>query len=102
MQILGISIDLSKLDKSKIKEGKNSAKYYDLTVIISDEPNQYGKDVSVIEPQTKEERTAKAAKTYLGNGKVLYTSTQKSPANEPVKVEGEWKHPDKEIDPLPF
>ena len=32
-----------------------------------------GKDVAFMEPQTKEERDAKVAKNYLGNGKVVWT-----------------------------
>jgi hypothetical protein len=70
--IIGVSIDLNKIIKSKIKEGKNGAKYYNLTILVNNDKDQYGNDVAVIEPQSKEEREAKEKKTYIGNGKVIY------------------------------
>lgn len=69
--ILSISIDLTKLDKDKIIEGKRGGKYYNLTVSTFDKPDQYGNDVSVTTQQTKEEWKSKAKKHYVGNGRVL-------------------------------
>lgn len=74
MQIIGASIDLSKIDKTKIVEGKNGAKYYDFTVIVNDEPNKYGKDVSICQTQTKEQREAKEQRIYIGGGKTVFKS----------------------------
>ena len=68
--ILSISIDLTKLDKDKIIEGKKGGKYYNLTVSTFDKPDQYGNDVSVTTAQTKEEWQSKAKKHYVGNGRV--------------------------------
>lgn len=65
------SINLDKIDKSKIYEGKNG-KYLTITVTINDE-TRYGNNLSVSEAQTKEERDAKTPKNYLGNGKVVWT-----------------------------
>lgn len=72
------SIDLSLIDKSKIKEvtlksGK-VAKYYDIEIYLKDEKDQYGNDVSVSIGQTKEEREQKVTKVYLGNGKTVWQS----------------------------
>ena len=39
--IISGSIDLTKIDKSKIFEGKKG-KYYPVTVVLNDEPSQYG------------------------------------------------------------
>lgn len=75
MQLIGASIDLSKVDKSKIIEGKNGAKYYNFTVIVNDEPNQYGKDVAITQEQTKEQREAKEPRVFIGNGKTFWRST---------------------------
>ena len=82
-QIISVSIDLTKLDKSRIIEGKNGAKYYNLTINVNDEKDQYGNDASVITSQTQEERQAKAPKTYLGNGRVVWSnnSTQAQPTS---------------------
>lgn len=76
MEILNISIDLSKIDRSKVVAGKKGGKYYNLTVTVFDQKDQYKNDVSVTEPQTKEEREAQQPKTYLGNGRVMYRSGQ--------------------------
>ena len=74
--IINGSIDLSKIDKSKIVEGKNGAKYYNITILVNDTKDKFGNDASIITQQSKEERESKAAKTYLGNGKTIYTSTK--------------------------
>lgn len=44
-----------------------------ITVNINDETNQYGQNVSAHVSQKKEEREAKKAKYYVGNGKVVWT-----------------------------
>ena len=64
-----------KIDKSKLIEGKNGAKYYSCDVILSDTPNQYGQDVSVSTAQTKEERANKAKRHYIGNGKKVFDNS---------------------------
>ena len=71
--VVSISIDLSKIDKSRIVEGKNGAKYLDLNLSINDETNDYGKNVSVFHSQTKEEREGKVPRDYVGNGKLVWT-----------------------------
>lgn len=70
--IMGCSIDLSKVDESKVIQGKNGARYYNFDVVLNDTPNQYGKDVSLKVSQTKEERAEKEPVVYIGNGKKLW------------------------------
>lgn len=55
-----------------IKQSDGTYKNY--TIAVDDKTNEYGKNVSVYEEQTKEEREAKAKKKYLGSGKVFWTS----------------------------
>jgi hypothetical protein len=74
--IIGASVDLSKLDKTKIKDGKNGAKYYDVTLFLSDEPNQFGQHLAITTAQTKEERAAQTKNHYIGNGKIVFNSEQ--------------------------
>ena len=71
--IASISIDLNKLDKSKIIEGKNGAKYYNLNISVNDATDQYGNNIQVTEPQTKEQRDSKTPRVFYGNGKVIWT-----------------------------
>ena len=44
------------------------------TITVNDEPDQFGNQGPVCIEQSKEEREAKVAKTYLGNVKVLWTN----------------------------
>lgn len=79
MKIISASIDLNKIDRSKIIPGKNGAQYFPLSIIVKDEKDQYGNDVAVTIGQSKEERDAKAQRVYIGNGKTVFednTSTQ--------------------------
>ena len=73
--MINVSIDLTKIDKSKIKEHKNGSKYYNFIVAErtdkngNPQPDQWGNTHAVYESQTKEEREAKKPKNYIGNGK---------------------------------
>ena len=66
------SIRVDKLPKEKFVKGKDGAVYYNFTISVQDE-TRYGNNVAFMESQTKEERDAKVAKNYLGNGKVVWT-----------------------------
>ena len=70
--IIKTSIDLNKIPKDKIFEGKKG-KYLPITITLNNEPDQFGNQGPVVVEQTKEERDAKAEKTYLGNVKVVWT-----------------------------
>ena len=71
--IIKASINLNAIDKSKIIEGKKG-KYLPITITVNDEPDQFGNQGPVVVEQTKDERDAKAPKTYLGNVKVVWTN----------------------------
>ena len=71
--IIKASINLNAIDKSKIIEGKKG-KYLPITITVNDEPDQFGNQGPVCIEQSKEEREAKVAKTYLGNVKVVWTN----------------------------
>ena len=66
------SINLAEIPKDKIIEGKKG-KYLPITITLNDELDQFGNNGPVVVQQTKEERDAKASKTYLGNVKVVWT-----------------------------
>ena len=70
--IINASIDLSKIDSSRIFE-KDGRKWLSLSISVNDETN-YGNNVGISIAQSKEEREAKQPKTYLGNGKVVWNS----------------------------
>jgi hypothetical protein len=71
--IINLSIRVDKLPKEKFVMGKDGAVYYNCTLSINDDANQWGQNVSLTDSQTKEERDAKKTKAYLGNGNVVWT-----------------------------
>ena len=71
--IIKTSINLSNIDKSKVIDGKKG-KYLPITITLNDEVDQFGNQGPVVVAQTKEEREAKTAKTYLGNVQVVWTN----------------------------
>ena len=73
--IIKTSINLNSIPKDRIFEGKKG-KYLPITITLNDELDQFGNQGPVVVEQTKEERDAKAAKTYLGNVKVVWTNGQ--------------------------
>jgi hypothetical protein len=78
--IFNASIDLSKIEKSKIIKGKKGS-YLNITGFVNDEVDQYGNNVSIIVSQSKEEREVKTPRVYLGNGKTN-TINKPAPAEE--------------------
>jgi hypothetical protein len=93
-KLIAVSIDVTKLDKSKFVTGKKGT-YANLTISLNDEPDQYNNDVSVWEGQTEDERKSKADRNFLGNGKVVWSSGDDS------KPQGKTSTPAKD-DILPF
>jgi len=70
--IIKWSININDIPKNKIIEGKKG-KYLPLVITINNEQDNFGNQGPVIVEQSKEEREAKAPKTYLGNVKVVWT-----------------------------
>jgi hypothetical protein len=75
-KLINLSIDVTKIDKSKLIQGKKGT-YLNLTVAVNDEADQFGNNVSAWIGQSKEEREAKNDRTFLGNGKVVFSSDAK-------------------------
>jgi len=71
--IIATSIDLTKIPKDKIIDGKKG-KYLPITITLNDDVDQFGNNGPVVVQQTKEEREAKVDKVYLGNVKVVWTN----------------------------
>jgi len=47
--------------------------YKSYIISVSNETNKFGQNVSMYIEQTQEEREQKKPKTYIGNGKVIWT-----------------------------
>ena len=71
--IIKANINLNDIPKDKIYKGKKG-NYLGVTITINDEVDQFGNQGPIVVEQTKEEREAKQAKTYLGNVKLVWTN----------------------------
>ena len=71
--IIKTSINLQNIPKDKIFNGKKG-QYLPITITINDEVDQFGNQGPVVVEQSKDERDAKAPKTYLGNVRVVWTN----------------------------
>lgn len=101
--MVNISIDLTKIDKSRIVEGKNGQKYYNITVDQRKEADKFGNTHTVYQTPTKEEREAKKDKVYIGSGKefIFNNQQQAAPQQQPTE-QREWKGGPDIDDSLPF
>lgn len=78
-------IDVSKIPRDRIFEGKNG-KYIDILIFENDEPDQYGNTHNIQLSRSKEERATNAKKIYLGNGKWLdFGQRGQGPRKEPPR-----------------
>lgn len=84
--IINFSVDLSKLESLPIFEGKDGARYVNLTASVNNE-SKFGNNVSFMASQTKEQREAKESRFYVGNGKVVWTDGEISTAEKDEQVD---------------
>lgn len=84
--LLNVSINVENLPKEKFVKGKKGV-YYNFTISVNDDTNQFGQNVAAFDSQTKEEREAKKPKQYIGNGKVVWTdgSCVKATQEQPLE-----------------
>tara|TARA_B100000424_G_C22934196_1_gene497021 strand:+ start:1034 stop:1339 length:306 start_codon:yes stop_codon:yes gene_type:complete len=98
--IVKTSINLDKIPKDKIIEGKKG-RYLNLVFTVNNEQDQFGNQGPVCVDQTKEERDAKTEKVYLGNVKVVWTDGN-FPAPIPYEKQPTPQKQEMQADDLPF
>ncbi len=82
-QIMHASICVSDLNPEDLKQTSNGKKYLNITMSARKEVDQYGNNATVYLTQSKEERTEKKEKRYIGNAKhILFTGN--APENAPT------------------
>ena len=100
---LKISIDVTKIDKSRIFAGKKG-KYIDLTGFIdTDNPGQFGDNGTLSQSVTAEERQNGTRLPICGNCKVFWKDAgaeDTRPATSPQTGNGDYQAPPD--DDLPF
>jgi len=89
-KLMTASIDVTKIDKSKLIEGRKG-KYLNLLIWFNEEPDQYGNNFSIQQKDCKG--------VYLGNGK-YYVPKEEQTDN----LEGKFQKKGQEIEEsdLPF
>lgn len=83
--IINLSIkasELKKIDSSKVIVGKKD-NYIPVTVKISTEPNQFGKNAKIMVRQEEHERKSGELAHYLGEGNVVWTDGIIAKADRP-------------------
>ena len=76
------SINVSKLPKDKLDRSKKGELFYNFTMSVEDETDQFGNNVGMWDAQTKEQREAKEKRNYTGN--VVWTDGKVSVAEKQV------------------
>lgn len=79
-KMIALKIDVTKIDKTKLFKGEKGT-YLSMTVALNDETDSYGNNVSCWVEQTKEERDSKSQRTFLGNGKVVWSNDNSQHSN---------------------
>ena len=80
---LSVKIDVTKIDKKRLYEGKKGT-YLDLTTFINtDETNEYGDHGFISQSLDKEEREQGLQTPILGNVKVFYTDQDQQAQQAP-------------------
>jgi len=79
--LINLNLNVEKLPKEKFVKGKKGV-YYNFTISVNDDNNQFGQNVTAFDSQTKEEREAKKPKLYLGNGSTLWTDGKSTKAQQ--------------------
>jgi hypothetical protein len=101
-KLITIKIDVTKIDKNRLFKGEKGT-YLDADIWLNDEPDKFGNDASVSMAQTKEERTAKSPKIYIGSAKKKFGWENEQPArSKPPAQRYEGRAQDDAGDDIPF
>lgn len=95
---------LLNLSLNRAKITFNEKGWANITISINDETDNYGQNAAGWMQQTKEEREAKEPRTYVGNGKVVWTDGNVNVAEriEPQLSTSEQSMAGRETPDLPF
>jgi hypothetical protein len=77
-----VSIDLSKIDKLKIKTTEKGQKFANFDLIIRDEVDSYGNIGFIVQQQSKEEREQQVKLPILGNAKRVEKRVDPTPPHQ--------------------
>ena len=80
---ISLKVDLSKIDMSRIFNGKNGAQYLDMTAFVSlTELDQYDNSGMITQSVKKEEKDQGIKGNILGNSKVFWVENGQAPQSQ--------------------
>ena len=80
---ISLKVDLSKIDMSRIFNGKNGAQYLDMTAFVSlTELDQYDNSGMITQSVKKEEKEQGIKGNILGNSKVFWVENGQAPQSQ--------------------
>jgi hypothetical protein len=83
METIQIKIDVTKIEKARLFKGAKG-QYLDATLVMRDEPDQYGNIGFVTQQISKEEREAGTKAPIIGNVTKRFSKDTAKPAPAPV------------------
>lgn len=98
-KVINCSIDVSMIDKSKIKIHANGSHYWNFTVAERKEPDTYGNTHYVTEQRTKEQKAAGEPLNYLKSSGKEYVFQE---AGQPQQQASNAYADQADEDDLPF
>ena len=85
--MISVKINVTKVDKSKLFQGKNGSKWLDI-LLIESRNDKYGNDYMVVEGVSREDRERGVRGAILGNAKVIGKQAPKPSASSHAPAEG--------------
>lgn len=77
--MISLNVCLTDIPKERMRKAKDGKFYADIIITGMKEADKYGNTMTAYMSQSKEERTAKQAKIYVGKAKQLGTPTSEAP-----------------------
>jgi hypothetical protein len=80
---ISIKLDVTKISKEKLYKGDKGT-YLDATILMKDEPDQYGNIGMIVQNVSKEDREAGVKGAILGNVKYINKQVQQVTLMPPI------------------
>jgi len=84
-KIISLKIDVSKIDKSRLFQGKKGT-YLDAVLFLNDDIDDYGNNGMIVQSVTQEEREAGTKGAILGNSKQIGGEKKEVNYSEPASA----------------
>jgi hypothetical protein len=81
---IGVKLDVTKIDKNRLFIGEKGV-YLDATIIMRDEPDEYGYNGLIVQNVTEQERNAGVKGAILGNVRFI-VKKEKTEAEKAEKL----------------